>query len=719
MSSEQQLDKEEIKRLCSGRWSDIVMVLAPTLSMPLTKLSKAQPCPKCGGTDRFNFDKEFETTGAAWCRQCDLKCPDGIELLARFNGWDFKYVLSELALYLGIKKETGNRQEVTPKPTPETVKPDDLISKKKNLVKLYKNCVDDSPRLRSYLDSRGLPQATPSDLLYHPGLYHRLSDGTVCHEDAMVAVVRNIDASVITAQRIYLDNASTGKSIKQPNKMIMPTVGELKGCAVRLAYPEEDLCITEGIETALAVRAMTKDMPTWATVSSELMKTVEIPDHVKNVYIYADHDQPGIEAAEILATRLTDNGVKCFIYIPENEGDDWLDEYVRCGQEVITRLTSVQMYKTKDLMQQENIVNPRGFMTFQALDIPVPKPIINGIVNEQEIIVLSGPAKLGKSILAANLAFHASLGMNWFGFEVPRPVKVLYLQREVGDGWMQQRSRKMCEGFLNKQYMTELYLKNMLEPPGDLNADLLEHNLFIPEPVNFKIDDDEAWLMLTAQVAREQYDLVIIDPLFCMIQGNENDTKDMTKVMDNLIAFKNATLCSILLIHHFGKSTGEHKGANAHRGSSVVGGASDGNITFKAFDDAELIASNGLSGEVDEFAVIDFEMRNDAKRESMIMWRNPDYLIWERAKSGGIDRKKSRGGSGTPVIEILNEVGKSIPLSELAVLMVDRGWSSEATARRAVAKLIDSGGLIAMRAEGKHATKKDIFLPQWIGSTGL
>ena len=59
MSVEKQLDKEEIKRLCSGRWSDIVMVLAPMLAGALSKERKAQPCPKCGGTDRFNFDKDF------------------------------------------------------------------------------------------------------------------------------------------------------------------------------------------------------------------------------------------------------------------------------------------------------------------------------------------------------------------------------------------------------------------------------------------------------------------------------------------------------------------------------------------------------------------------------------------------------------------------------------------------------------------------------------
>ena len=92
----------ELKEKLRGKWPEVIATLAPGLSGAMQNLKKSQPCPRCGGSDRFNFDKDFIDNGAIWCRQCDLQCPDGIETLVKFNGWEFSYVLKELSGFLGI-----------------------------------------------------------------------------------------------------------------------------------------------------------------------------------------------------------------------------------------------------------------------------------------------------------------------------------------------------------------------------------------------------------------------------------------------------------------------------------------------------------------------------------------------------------------------------------------------------------------------------------------
>ena len=52
----------------------------------------------------------------------------------------------------------------------------------------------------------------------------------------------------------------------------------------------------------------------------------------------------------------------------------------------------------------------RSIRAFLMQDIEKPKPIIRGIVNEGETIILSGPAKLGKSMLLANMSIHIAAG---------------------------------------------------------------------------------------------------------------------------------------------------------------------------------------------------------------------------------------------------------------------------------------------------------------------
>jgi len=98
-----------------------------------------------------------------------------------------------------------------------------------------------------------------------------------------------------------------------------------------LFEPTEELAITEGIETALAVHIAT-GRAVWAAYSASNLEKISVPGSVKRVYIYADNDASftGQAAAYALAKRLTakregQGDLQVTVFVPQRSGEDWAD----------------------------------------------------------------------------------------------------------------------------------------------------------------------------------------------------------------------------------------------------------------------------------------------------------------------------------------------------------------------------------------------------------
>ena len=103
-------------------------------------------------------------------------------------------------------------------------------------------------------------------------------------------------------------------------------MGPVMGGAVRLAAAGEELAITEGIETGLAVQQATGE-PTWAALSAGGIRKIELPQLplAREVIIAADHDEAGERAAEAAAKRAHGEGRVVRICKPPTAGKDFLD----------------------------------------------------------------------------------------------------------------------------------------------------------------------------------------------------------------------------------------------------------------------------------------------------------------------------------------------------------------------------------------------------------
>jgi putative DNA primase/helicase len=100
----------KITDLANGHWPSILGALANLTADQLT--DKHQPCPLCGGEDRYRFD-DREGNGTWFCNQCggpdcNGGAGNGLTLLMRRNNWSFKEAATRIEHHLGITPERPN-----------------------------------------------------------------------------------------------------------------------------------------------------------------------------------------------------------------------------------------------------------------------------------------------------------------------------------------------------------------------------------------------------------------------------------------------------------------------------------------------------------------------------------------------------------------------------------------------------------------------------------
>lgn len=316
---------ESAKRNAHGRWNDI---LASSGAARRLLRHRDMPCPRCGGNDRFRYDDKFGG-GDYYCRHCGAG--DGFTLLQALLGGDFHTALQAVENYLGT--------------TPVTQSPPRRTSPDRMLLLANRIWEEGAPLAQHddvwrYLHRRGLilPEM-PQTLRFHPalGYYEKDADGRsskVGDVAAMLARVQGPDGALVTLHRTYLLDGR--KAVAHGAKKLLS--GGIRGAAVRLFEPTEELAVAEGIETALAVHLATGH-PTWAALSAGNLEQLWIPPHVRRVLIYADNDAGGSftgqAAAFALARRLARDTLpdgshrEIQVFIPPRVGEDWADVWQR------------------------------------------------------------------------------------------------------------------------------------------------------------------------------------------------------------------------------------------------------------------------------------------------------------------------------------------------------------------------------------------------------
>ena len=283
----------DVKVQAAGRWVSIFQALG----MDQRYFNgKHGPCPICAeGKDRFRWNRATEY---AHCNVCGTKGP--IDLAMAWLSKPYKEAVTEIRAVLGESKMTAQPQ------TDDTAKNQARIDKIRATLKpINGRCA-----ASLYLAKRGISTLPEKDCYFSPSVdYWGEVDGKLVKSThpAMVSIFRNLEGKGATFHITYLDEAGNKANVAAPKK-ILPVVLPLNGCAIQLFKPTDGvLAIAEGVETALAVYGL-EGIPVWAAGNAGNMAAMQIPQGIKELYIYADCDPSftGQSAAYALARRYAD-----------------------------------------------------------------------------------------------------------------------------------------------------------------------------------------------------------------------------------------------------------------------------------------------------------------------------------------------------------------------------------------------------------------------------
>ena len=185
--------------------------------------------------------------------------------------------------------------------------------------------------------------------------------------------------------------------------------------------------------------------------------------------------------------------------------------------------------------------------------IPELSPqLIHGVLRDGQKGMLVGPSKAGKSFALIELAIAVARGWEWMGHRCAMG-RVLYVNMEI-----QQPSfyHRMVDSYVAAKRLRGETV------PSDRSAMLRE------------LSDVDIWCLrghvapmdrLTPMLVRKAQDrgyrLVIIDPIYKVLTGDENSASDMANFTNQFDVIAESLKCAVFYAHHHAKGDAGRRGA--------------------------------------------------------------------------------------------------------------------------------------------------------------
>lgn len=179
----------------------------------------------------------------------------------------------------------------------------------------------------------------------------------------------------------------------------------------------------------------------------------------------------------------------------------------------------------------------------------LPEELIEGVLRCGHKMLISGSSKAGKSFLLMELAVALSEGTTWLGFKCKKS-KVLYVNLEIDPA--------SC---INR--FSEIY-KALKIPPKN-SKDISIWNLR-----GHAVPLDKLVPKLLRRINNLHYDAVIIDPIYKVITGDENNASEMGAFCNQFDKICNETGCATIYCHHHSKGAQGYKKAMDRASGSGV-----------------------------------------------------------------------------------------------------------------------------------------------------
>lgn len=269
------INKDAVIASAHQRWPEILQAL--TRIPPEALDNRHQPCPNCGGTDRYRFDDKTGN-GEYYCNQCGAG--DGLSLVMKLNGWDFHEALTETARHLGYDVGETRKADVRRTAAPASSKPKARARKVKQI----------SP----------IPMTAPDPDFNHPK--HGKPVASWTYEDgngrALHYIARyEVDGGKEIIPWVYGYREGDEQPrwwMRAPESRVLWNLPEIIG------NPNASVLIVEGEKAAAAARELLPDVvvTTWAGGSKALHLVEWGPLDGRRVAVWPDADEEGRQTIE-------------------------------------------------------------------------------------------------------------------------------------------------------------------------------------------------------------------------------------------------------------------------------------------------------------------------------------------------------------------------------------------------------------------------------------
>lgn len=198
--------------------------------------------------------------------------------------------------------------------------------------------------------------------------------------------------------------------------------------------------------------------------------------------------------------------------------------------------------------------------------IPALKPVlIDGVLRQGHKMIISSGSKAGKSYLLINLAIMIAEGWQWLGHKCTQG-KVLYINMEIDHS-----------SFANR--VDSIYRALGLDTMANRqNIDIWTLRGY-PMPLNQLI------VRLQSRVRSGQYSAIIIDPLYKVMEGDENSNSDIAQMVTGFDRIANETGASVIYAHHYSKGyAGDKQVIDRSSGAGVFARDPDAILSMSEID---------------------------------------------------------------------------------------------------------------------------------------
>lgn len=301
-----------------GRWDSILISFGIEKKI-LNRIN--QPCPFCGGKDRFRYVNK--TGNGFWiCNQCAPEGADGFEFLIRMYESDFKSIAKMVEDRLGM--------------TTEVLVEDKTEENAKRIRGIWGKSIEVTKDTATwkYLEGRGLNPSVLDPVNVREAVvpYYDIVDEKPVLKGkfpSMVCKILTKEGKGASLHITYLTEDGE-KADVEVGKKILPKAADYNGGMIKLTRGDfKRVSVGEGVETSLKF-CQKEGFDCCAAISESGLRAWIPPKEVEFVTILGDNDLNyiGQKAAYTLAnnlSRLRPEIIISGVEIPSAPGTDWGD----------------------------------------------------------------------------------------------------------------------------------------------------------------------------------------------------------------------------------------------------------------------------------------------------------------------------------------------------------------------------------------------------------